>query len=285
MRRYLDAFTAALDQLALVKERDYTIELRSTGGDPARAAPLLAEVIALKPTVIMTTDTPLTLAAKHATADIPIVGVFIADPVGFGLVASLAHPGGNITGLLSAIDRLVPKQLELLRQTLPTATRVGVLFNSNNPANVGGACQLQKDPAARSLKFVLPPLRRRGEIDAAFSGFAQERVEAVFVFQDALFSSNAARIEQLALAARLPTVFGFRLFVEAGGLMSYGVNPTVQWQRAAGYAAKILKGAKPADLPVEMQPKLELVINATTAKALGLTIPASVLAFANEVIE
>lgn len=138
MQRYLDVFAAALDKIGLVKERDYTIVLRSTGGDPTRNAPLLAELIALKPAIIMTTDTPLTLAAKRATKEIPIIGVLIADPVGFGLVASVAHPGGNVTGLLSAIDRMTPKQLELLRQVVPAATRVGVLFSANNPANVGG---------------------------------------------------------------------------------------------------------------------------------------------------
>ena len=233
----------------------------------------------------MTTDTPLTLAAKHATKEIPIVGVGFFDPVGFGLVASLAHPGGNVTGLLSAIDRMVPKQLELLHQVTPAVTRVGVLFNANNPANVSGLKVVQEDAAFRSFEFVTAPIRRSGDIVPAFDGFARERVGAVLVFQDGLFSRNAARIANLALAARLPTVFGFREFAEAGGLMSYGLNLIAQWQRAAAFVAKILKGAQPADLPVEMQPKLELVINLKTAKALGITVPTSVLAFAGDVIE
>jgi putative tryptophan/tyrosine transport system substrate-binding protein len=246
---------------------------------------LLSELISLNPEVMVTQDTPLTLAAKQATKEIPIVGVFISDPVGFGLVINLARPGGNVTGLLSGIDRLVPKQLELLLRVVPAATRIGVLFNANNPANVGGMRLLQDDPAARSLKFVPAPLRQSSEIEVAFEAFAGKHVDAVFVFQDMLFSGNAERVATLALQARLPTVFGFRLQVEAGGLMSYGLNVTDQWRRAGEYAAKILKGVKPADLPVEMQPRLELVINLKTAKTLGLTIPPSVMAFANDVIE
>jgi putative tryptophan/tyrosine transport system substrate-binding protein len=285
MQRYLDAFAGALYKFGLVRERDYTIDLRSTGGDTTRDAPILAELITLNPAVIMTTDTPLTLAAKHATKEIPIVGVLISDPVGFGLVASLAHPGGNVTGLLSAIDRVVSKQLELLRQAIPAVTRVGMLFNANNPANVLGVKAIPEDAAFGSLKFVTAPARQSGDIDPAFLRFARERVEAVLVFQDGLFSRNAARIAKLALAARLPTVFGFREFVEDGGLMSYGLDLVSQWQRAAAFVDKILKGTKPADLPVEMQPRLELVINAKTAKALGLTIPPSLLAFADDVID
>lgn len=144
---------------------------------------------------------------------------------------------------------------------------------------------LQTDPALHSLKFTLAPIRQSSDIDPAFDHFAAARVGAVFVFQDGLFTRNATRIARLALAARLPTVFGFREFVEDGGLMSYGLDLVSQWQRAGAFAGKILKGAKPGDLPVEMQPKLELVINMKTAKALGITIPPSVLAFANDVIE
>jgi len=285
MRRYVNAFAQGIQEFGLVEGRDYEIVLRSTDGDTTRVPELLTELIALHPKVILTTDTPQALAAKRATNEIPIVGVFIADPVGFGLVASVARPGGNVTGLLSSIDRLVPKQLDLLLQVVPAATRVGVLLNANNPANVGGLRFLQTDTAARPLKLVPAELRQSSEIDAAFQAFVHEHVKAVFVFQDPLFLRNGERIAALALAARLPTVFGFREFVEVGGLMSYGLNLINQWRRAAAYAAKILEGTKPGDLPVEMQPRLELVINLKTAKALGVTIPASVLAFANDLIE
>jgi putative tryptophan/tyrosine transport system substrate-binding protein len=285
MGRYTDAFAQAMQSFGLVQGRDYEIVLRSTESDPTRIPKLLTELIALNPKMILTTDTPLTLAAKRATKEIPIVGVLIADPVGFGLVASVAHPGGNVTGLLSSIDRLVPKQLNLLLQVVPAATRVGVLFNANNPANVAGMSFLQTDSAARSLTLVPAGLRQSSEIDGAIQGFQHQHLDALFVFQDGLFSRNAERIAALALAGQLPTVFGFREFVEVGGLMSYGLNLVSQWQRAASYAAKIMQGTNPGDLPVEMQPKLELVINLKTAKALGITIPASVLAFADSLIE
>lgn len=285
MRRYVNAFAQGMQELGLVAQRDYEIVLRSTDGDAARAPQLLQELIGLGPQVILTADTTLALAAKRATKVIPIVGVLISAPVAFGLVASLARPGGNLTGLLSSVDRLPAKQLDLLLRIVPGATRIGLLLNADNPANVGGVHRLETDTALRQLKFVSAAIRSSGEMDPVFQGFTREHVEALYVFQDALFVGNPRRIAALSLAARLPTVFGFREFVEAGGLMSYGLNVVSEWRGAAAYAAKILRGAKPADLPVEMQPKLELVVNLKTAKALGVTIPASVLAFASDVIE
>jgi putative ABC transport system substrate-binding protein len=285
MRRYIGAFDEGMRQSGYVTGRDYEITLRSTESDATRASALLAELIGLKPRAILTSDTPLTLAAKRATHEIPIIGVFIADPVGFGLVQSIAHPGGNVTGLLSSVDRLVSKQLELLLQTVPGRTRIGILANANNPANRGGVRLVQNDDAARSLTFVPAEIAQLSETETAFRSFVDNHVEAVLVLQDSLFNANARRIAAVALAARLPTVFGFRESAEAGGLMSYGLDVTYQWRRAAALAAKIIDGASPADLPVEMQPRLELVINLKTAKALGITVPPSVLAFANDVIE
>jgi putative tryptophan/tyrosine transport system substrate-binding protein len=187
--------------------------------------------------------------------------------------------------LLSSIDKLPAKQLELLLQVVPGAIRVGILLNVSNPGNVYGLHALETDTAALPLKLVPAELHLPTEIEPAFQTFTREHVEAVFVSQDGLFLFNAERIASLALAARLPTVFGFREHVEAGGLMSYGLNRDDLWRHAASYVEKILKGAKPADLPVELHPKLELVINLKTAKALGVTIPPHVLAFADEVIE
>jgi putative ABC transport system substrate-binding protein len=243
------------------------------------------ELIALNPAVIMTPDTTITVAAKKATETVPIIGVGISDPVGFGLVASLAHPEGNVTGLLSSIDKSTVKQLEILLQAVPSATRVGVMFNANNPANVAGARLLQTDKPARAIKLFPIELRSSSDIETAFQVLAGEHAGAVLVFQDGIFLFNAAQIAASALKAGVPTVFGFREHVEAGGLISYGLNRDDLWRRAGAYAAKILKGAKPGDLPVEMRPKLELVINLRTAKALGITIPPSVMAFANDVIE
>jgi putative ABC transport system substrate-binding protein len=286
LRRYVNAFAQGMQEFGLIEGRDYDVAIRSTDGDVTRVPKLLAELIALKPAVILTTDTTLALAAKRATKEIPIVGVLVAAPVEFGLVKSIAHPGGNFTGLLSSVDKLVPKQLELLQEVVPMATRIGVLFNASNPANSGGIPLLESETASKPLLKLVPVgVRAPADIDTAFQTFAHDRVEAVLVFQDTLFSNNAKHIADLALAAKLPTIFGFREQVEAGGLMSYGLNISHQYRRTAAFVEQILKGASPADLPVEMQPRLELVINLKTAKALGVTIPADVLAFANDVIE
>ena len=285
VRRYMNAFGQGMQKLGLIAGRDFDMVQRSANSDPKRVPGLLTELIGLKPDVMLTGDTALTLAAKRATETIPIVGVGIFDPVGFGLVASLARPGGNVTGLLSGIDKLPAKKLELLLQVVPGAIRVGILLNVSNPANVLGLHELETDTAALPLKLVPAELRLSTEIEPAFQTFTREHVEAVVVSQDGLFFFNAERIASLALAARLPTVFGFREHVEAGGLMSYGLNRDDLWRHAASYVEKILKGAKPADLPVELHPKLELVINLKTAKALGVTVPPRVLAFADDVIE
>ncbi len=272
-------------QAGYVRGRDYEITLRSTESDATRAPALLAELIGLKPGAILTSDTPLTLAAKQVTNEIPIIGVGIFNPVGFGLVQSIAHPGGNVTGLLSSVDRLVAKQLELLLQTVPGRARIGILANVNNPANMAGVRFVQNDAALRSLRFVPAEIGQLSEIEPAFRRFVDNHVEAILVMQDALFNANARQVAALALAARLPTVTGFRESAEAGGLMSYGLDLIYLWRRAAALAAKIINGANPADLPVELQPRLALVINLKTAKALGITVPPSILAFANDVIE
>ena len=227
----------------MIEGRDYDVAIRSTDGDVTRVPKLLAELIALKPAVILTTDTALALAAKRATKEIPIVGVLVAAPVEFGLVKSIAHPGGNFTGLLSSVGKLVPKQLELLQEVVPTATRIGVLFNASNPANSGGIPLLESDTASKPLLKLVPVgVRVPADIDTAFQAFAHDQVETVLVFQDALFSSNAKHIADLALTARLPTMFGFREQVEAGGLMSYGLNVIYQFRRTAAFVEKILKG-------------------------------------------
>jgi putative tryptophan/tyrosine transport system substrate-binding protein len=186
LRRYVNAFAQGMQEFGLIEGRDYDVAIRSTDGDVTRVPKLLAEMIALKPAVILTTDTALALAAKRATKEIPIVGVLVAAPVEFGLVKSIAHPGGNFTGLLSSVGKLVPKQLA-------TATRIGVLFNASNPANSGGIPLLESDTASKPLLKLVPlGVRVPADIDTAFQTFAHDQVEAVLVFQDALFSSNAS---------------------------------------------------------------------------------------------
>jgi putative ABC transport system substrate-binding protein len=283
LRRQMAAFLGGLKDAGLQAGRDFDFVHRSIGLSAARVPEIIAKLVELGPAVIVTQDTPLTIAAKKATQTVPIVGAFISNPVGFGLAASIAHPGGNVTGLLSHVDKLVAKQLEFLLKVAPSASRIGILANSDNPANVGGVRVLEAD--APQLAFLTPAVRNTTEIDSAFEAFAQRRADAVFVFQDSLFSDNEEKIATLALKAHLPTIFGFRQSVEAGGLMSYGLNVVRQWRSAGGYAAKILAGANPADLPIEIQPRLELVINLKTAKTLGLVIPPAVLALAQDVIE
>jgi putative tryptophan/tyrosine transport system substrate-binding protein len=245
----------------------------------------LSELIQVGPEVIVRQDTPLTLAAKRDTKEIPIVGAFIADPVGFGLVASTAHPGGNVTGLFSGIDRLTSKQLELLLQVVPSATRVGVMISANNPANVLGARLLQSDKAALRIQLFPAELGLSTEIDPAFQAFAGEHIDAVLVFQDSLFSNNEARIAALALAARLPTVFDFREHVSSGRVDELWPQPEPPVARGRVCRKNSKRRQNRPTSQWRCSPNLELVINLKTAKTLGITIPPSVMAFANDVIE
>jgi putative tryptophan/tyrosine transport system substrate-binding protein len=242
-------------------------------------------LVNLKVDVIVTYAPPAILAAKQATGTIPIVMAGIIDPVATGLVASLARPGGNITGLSLMAPELVGKQLEILKEAIPEVTRVAVL---GNPANAGTSPQLRHArEAARALKVRLQLLEARGanDIDSAFAKMTKERVGAVVVLVDAMLIDQRTRVADLAARHRLPSVYGLIEFVEAGGLIFYGANDASRFRRAAMFVHKILKGAKPADLPVEQPTKFELVINLKAAKALGLTIPPSILLRADQVIE
>jgi putative ABC transport system substrate-binding protein len=226
------------------------------------------------------------LAAKNATRTIPIVMVAVGDPLGSGLVASLAHPGGNVTGPSSMFAEVAGKQLELLKETVPKASRVAVLWNPANP--VWQAQMLREiNVAARALGLRLQLLEARGpdELEGAFAAMTRARAGALLVQADPMFSLHARRIADLALKRRLPAMVGFREHVEPGSLMSYAPNFPDLFRRAAVYVDKILKGAKPADLPVEQPTRFELVINMKTAKALGLTVPPSVLIRADQVIQ
>jgi putative ABC transport system substrate-binding protein len=279
------AFRQGLRELGYLEGRTIAIESRWAEGKYDRLPGLAAELVRLKMDVIVTYSPPAIQAVKQATGTIPIVMGGVIDPVATGFVASLARPGGNITGLSLMAPELVGKQLEILREMVPKVTRVAVL---GNPANAGTAPQLrQAQEAARALKVQLQPLEARGpnDIDTAFAAITKAGAGAVVVLVDAMFLDHRTRIADLAAKRGLPSIYGLSDFVEAGGLVFYGANDTERFRRAATYVDKILKGAKPADLPVEQPTKFEFVINLKTAKALGLTIPQTLLLRADQVIQ
>src|SRR6266545_1507220 len=251
----------------------------------ARLPEVAADLARLKPDLIVTRGSFFTGALKAATSSIPIVFIGHADPVGTGHVASLARPGGNITGTALLQTELGPKGLELLHAIVPAATRIAVLWHPGTPSAVPGLKALEEP--ARMLRLQLQPVgaRTAGELEGAFSTMARGRAQALLVFNTLPLIAARQRLAELAIAHRLPTMFQGRHFVEAGGLMSYYPNREDVHQRSAVYVDKILKGAKPADLPEEQATKFELVINLKTAKAIGLTIPQSVLARADQIIE
>ena len=283
--RGLAAVRQGLRDLGYVEGQNIAIEYRWAEGRFERLPDLAAELVRLKVDVIVSVVTQATLAAKNATGTIPIVLVAAGDPLGSGLVASLARPGGNVTGPSSMYAELAGKQLELLKETVPKVSRVAVLWN---PANAVWQAQMlrQTEGAARALGLQVQLLEARGpdELEGAFAAMTRERASALLVQVDVIFALHARRIADLAAKRRVPAMYGSREHVEAGGLMSYAPNALDLFRRAATYVDKILKGAKPADLPVEQPTKFELVINLNTAKALGLTIPQSVLVRADEVI-
>jgi putative ABC transport system substrate-binding protein len=285
VQRFLAAFRNGLGELGYVEGQTIAIESRWAAGKYERLPGLAAELVRLKMEVIVTAAVPAIRAAKEATSTIPIIMAVVVDPVATGLVASLARPGGNITGLSLMTPELVGKQLEMLKEVVPKASRVAVLWN---PANPGNAPQLRAaEVAARTLGVRLQPLEARGprEIDSAFAAMTKEGASAVVVLVDVVFIDQRTRIADLAATRRLPSVYGLPEYVEAGGLMAYGPSYIANYRRAAVYVDKILKGAKPGDLPIEQPTKFEFVINLKAAKALGLTIPPSLLARADEVIQ
>jgi putative ABC transport system substrate-binding protein len=276
-------FVEHLRELGWIEGRTVTIEYRWAEGRPERFAEVAAEFVRLKVDVIVTSGTGAP-AAKQATSVIPIVFAIAGDPIGSGLVTSLAQPGANITGLSNQAPDLAGKRLELLREVVPGLRRLAVM------ANVGGADAVldmgEVQAAARTLGLdvVASEIRRAEDIAPAFQAL-KGHAEALYVVTDSLVSTNRIHINTLALAARLPAMLGFREFVEAGGLMSYAPNYPDLFRRAADLVDKILRGAKPGEIPVEKPTKFELVVNLKIAKALGLTIPPSLLARADEVIE
>jgi putative ABC transport system substrate-binding protein len=283
--RFLQAFRQGLRELGYAEGQNIAIESRFAEGKWNQLPGLAAELVRVKVDVIVTYTTPATQAAKQATGTIPIVVAAVIDPVAAGLVASLAHPGGNVTGLSQMVPELVGKQLEVLKEVAPKISRVALL---SNPANSAHALAIRDmKVAARSLGVQLQLLEARGpsEIGSAFAAMTTERAGAVIVLVDSMLIDHRTRIADLAARRRLPTVSATIETAEAGGLIAYGPSVRDMFRRAAAYVDKILKGAKPADLPIEQPTKFELVINLRTARALGLTIPQSVLLRADQVIQ
>jgi putative tryptophan/tyrosine transport system substrate-binding protein len=278
------AFVQRMRELAWIDGRNLAIEYRWAEGRNERYTEAAAELVRLKVDVIVTVATPATLAAKQATTVIPIVFGAASDPVGTGLVASLARPGGNVTGLANQISDTGGKKLEFLREVVPGLRRLAILANVGNPASVLDMGEAQAAARKLGLEVTTSEIRRAEDIAPAFDAL-RGGADALYVCTDPLVNTHRIRINTLALAARLPTIHGLREYVEAGGLMSYGPNLPDLLRRAADYVDKILRGAKPGDIPVEQPTKFDLTINLTTAKALGLTIPESFLLRADELIE
>jgi putative ABC transport system substrate-binding protein len=281
--QWITAFTQRLHELGWSEGRTIAIEYRFADGHSERNAEIAAELVRLKVDVIVTVGAAA-LAAKQATSVIPIVFAVSTDPIGSGLVSSLARPGGNVTGSSLEATDLAGKRLELLREVAPNLRRLAIIANASYPATVHEMQEVEAAARALGVEAATFEIKRAEDISPAFDAL-KGRADALYVVSDPLTSGNRARISTLALSARLPTMHGFRELVEAGGLISYGPNLPDLWRRAADFVDKILRGTKPGDIPVEQPTKFELVINLTTAKALGLTIPESFLSRADEVIE
>jgi putative ABC transport system substrate-binding protein len=274
-----------LRELGWIEGRNIAIEYRWLEGRTERAAEMVAEFVRLKVDVIVTHSAAPVVAAKQATSVIPIVIASAADPVSTGLVASLARPGGNVTGLsMQSID-LAGKRLALLREVVPGLRRLAIMVNPGAPAAVLEMSEVETTAKTLGLDIATFEIRRADDIAPAFEVLIKDRSEALYVVGDPLLTTNRIRINTLALGARLPMMHGIREYVEAGGLMSYGPNFPDLWRRAAEIVDKILRGAKPGDIPVKQPTKFDLVINLTTAKALGIEVPPTLLARADEVIE
>jgi len=278
------AFVQRLRELGWIDGHNVAIEYRWSEGRAERFVQIAAEFVRLKADVIVTSGTPQVLATKQATSVIPIVFARVGDPVANGLVASLGQPGGNVTGLSSQADELAGKRLELLREVIPSLRRVAILANVGNPFSVMELGEAQAAARTLGLEFDALEIRRAEDIVPAFEAI-KGRTQALYVCPDGLVDANKVRINTSALGARLPTMHGYREYVEAGGLMSYGAKLPEMYRRAADYVDKILRGAKPGELPVEQPTKFDFIINLTTAKALGIELPPTLLSRANEVIE
>jgi putative tryptophan/tyrosine transport system substrate-binding protein len=283
-RAWVDAFVRRLGELGWIESRNVAIEYRWAEGRPERFIEIAAEFVRLKVDLILANGTDAAVAAKQATSTTPIVFPVAADPLGSRLVVSLARPGGNVTGLSNLGVDLASKRIEILREVVPGLRRLGTMVNTDASGGTIEMGEIQAAVLTLGVEVIALPIRDAGDIASAFEGL-KDRAEAIYVVGDALTHAHRLRINTFALAARLPTMSAQREFVEAAGLMSYGANFSDLNRRAAEYVDKILRGAKPADLPVQQPTRFDLVVNLITAKALGLTVPPTLLARADEVIE
>jgi ABC-type uncharacterized transport system substrate-binding protein len=282
----LDAFRQRLRELGWVEGQNIVLDYRFAEGRLDRLPDLAADLVRLKVDVIVSLGTQGVMAAKNATETVPIVMIAVRDPIGIGLIASLARPGGNVTGVSGYAGlESVAKQLELLKEIVPKTSSVAVLTNPTNAYHQLAIKELNVAAQALGVQLQLLEARDASEFDGAFAAMAKERVGALLVLSDVIFNSHGTRLADLAASRRLPTANAVRESVEAGQLMSYGPSFVDSYRRSAAYVDKILKGTKPADLPVEQPTKFELVINLQTAKRLGLTLPPTLLSRADEVIE
>jgi len=279
----LESFRQGLRALGYVEGKNLVIEYRSAEGRDDRFADLAAELVRLKVDLILTRGTPAALAAKHATPVIPVVITGVGDPVGQGIITSLAHPGGNITGLSATVTEIYPKRVELLKELVPKAARIAALFNMSNPAIPRQWTAVETAARSLGVQPLLLDVRKAEDLRPAFETAMRERADTLVVGLETLTLANAPLIVDLAAKHRLPAVYASTEFI--GGLASYGVNYPDHYRRAATFVDKIFKGAKPSDLPVEQPTKLELVVNLRTARALGLTIPRTVMLQVDQIVE
>ncbi len=282
--QWTSAFVNRLRELGWIEGRTIGIEYRWAEGRNERYAEIAAELVRLKVDVIVTQSTPSVLAAKQATSVIPIVFASAGDPVGNGIVENLAHPNGNVTGLSAQATDSAPKRLELLREVVPTLRTLAIMANVSNPFSMLEVGEVQVAARTLGLNTATSEIRRAEDIAPAIDAL-KGRAEALFLSTDPLLVTNRVRINTLAQSAQVPTIGSWREFVEAGSPMSYGSNIPDQFRRAADLVDRILRGTKPGDIPVEQPTRFELVVNLKTAKAIGLTVPPSLLARADEVIE
>ena len=281
----VNSFREGLREHGYQEGRNIVIEYRWADGKYERFPALVAELIAAKVNVIVTAGTPASLAVKKATTTVPLVMVAVGDPVGTGLVSSLARPGGNLTGLSSIAPDLEGKRLDLLREVVPTLSHVAVFFNSLNPFHVVSMRQAHVAARTLGIKLQQHDIRKSEDLDGAFAAIRTERPDALLILADRVFLHNRQRMMDFTEEQRLPNVNAYKELVEAGGLMSYGPSYEDMHKRAAIYVDKILKGAKPADLPIEQPSKFTFIVNLKAAKTLGVTVPPSLLTLADKVIE
>jgi putative ABC transport system substrate-binding protein len=283
--QFLDPFLQGLHELGYVEGENVALELRSADGDVARLPQLAAELVGLQVDVIVTQGTPATQAAKQVTSTVPIVHPTGGDLVAAGLVASLARPGGNITGVDSNAPQLSRKRLELLKAVVPDLSRAAVIWNPSNPVKAREWTELQAAAALLGVQLLSHEVQQAGDVERALAAIPSGRPDGLVILTEFIIDAQARRIVEFAAASRLPSVFERRDYVEAGGLMNYGPNIPGNVRRSAYYVDRILKGAQPADLPIEQPMRFDFVINLKTAHALGLTIPQHVLLQATEVIQ